>query len=364
MNIQINRKNLSDALIEVGAIVGKNKILPLYNNVKFVTKGDRIRLQASDTENTIRKYLVATSIDQDTDFLVDCKSVSDYLKALKDDDVTIEVADHTFTIKHKKGKASFPTLDAADFYEPKLTDECKAVQMPSSILVDAIENGMQFVSTDDFRPVMQNIHAEIKAGKFSYCATDTRKLVLDEIPFGDEQIEFEWIISAATASFIANAARKVVQVTISDYESMVSYHMGDTMIFAQKIHGNFPDGRRVIPKDNSIVVETDKKEFLEAIKRATLLVSAASPQVKLSVSMIDIAIVAEDLDKGKRATENVAATSNTSITIGFSAQFLKECVDAYGGDKLKITLKDPSRPLLLVDDTHPFKSILLMPMSV
>lgn len=364
MNIQINRKNLSDALIEVGAIAGKNKILPLYNNVKFVTKGDRIRLQTSDTENTIRKYLVATSIDEDTDFLVDCKSISDYLKAIKDEEVLIEVADNAFTIKHKKGKASFPTLDAGTFYEPRLSDECKSVQIPSSMLLEAIDNGLQFVATDEFRPVMQHIHAEIKAGKFSYCATDTRKLVLDEIPFGDEQTEFEWIISSNTAPFIANAARRNVQVTVSDYESMVSYHMGDTMIFAQKIHGNFPDGRRVIPKNNDITVEVDKKEFLEAIKRATLLVSAASPQIKLSVSLIDIAIVAEDLEKGKRATENVAATSNSSITIGFSAQFLKECVNAYSGDKLKITFKEPNRPLLLVDDTHPFKSILLMPMSV
>jgi DNA polymerase-3 subunit beta len=365
MNIQINRKNLSDALVELGALAGKNKALPaIYNNAKFVTKGNRIRLQTSDTENTVRKYLVAESIDEDTEFLIDCKSVSDYLKSLKDDVVNITVAEHQFQVQHKKGKASFPVLDSADFVEPKLNSECISTTIPSSMLIDAIEDGLKFVATDGFRPIMCNIHAYIKDGKFSYAATDTRKLVLNEIPYAEAQQDFDWTISAATAPFIRNAAKSAVQTTVSIYETMVSYHIGDTMIFAQKVQGTFPDCKRIIPTKNTICTEVSKSELMEAVKRLAPLASDNTPIIKFSISLIDMLISIDDLERGKKASESVLATSNESINIAFSKDFLRDVLNACTGEKLKLTFSDPSRPMLIVDDTQPFKSIILMPMIV
>jgi DNA polymerase-3 subunit beta len=364
MEIRINRKSLSDALSEIGALAGKCKALTIYNNTKVVTKGNRIRLQTSDIENTVRKYLTAEVIDGEAEFLIDGKSVSDYLKALRDDIVIINVADNQLTINHSKGKASFPTHDAEDFAEPKLDNECTTAIIPSSMLTEAIENGLKFVATDTYRPVMCNIHAYIKDGKFTYAATDTRKMIFNEIPFADPQSDFDWTISAATAPFIKAAAKTDNQVTVSIYENMVSYHAGDTMIFAQKVQGNFPDCKRIIPTNNNIVVEVDKNELLQAVKRASMLVPLTSPLIKISVSLIDLLVSADDVTTGKKASEAVTASSNATIDIGFSAVFLLDCLNAQSSEKLKLTFSDPGRPMLIVDDTQPFKSILLMPMTI
>jgi DNA polymerase-3 subunit beta len=211
---------------------------------------------------------------------------------------------------------------------------------------------------------MCNIHAYIKDGKFTYAATDTRKMIFHEIPFADPQSDFDWTISAATAPFIKAAAKTDNQVTVSIYEHMVSYHAGDTMIFAQKVQGTFPDCKRIIPTNNNIVVEVDKNELLQAVKRASMLASIASPLVKLSVSLIDMLIVADDVTSGKKASEAVTANSNATIEIGFSALFLLDCLNAQSSDKLKLTFSDPGRPMLIVDDANPYKSILLMPMTI
>jgi DNA polymerase III sliding clamp (beta) subunit (PCNA family) len=108
----------------------------------------------------------------------------------------------------------------------------------------------------------------------------------------------------------------------------------------------------------------DKNELLQAVKRASMLVPLTSPLIKISVSLIDLLVSADDVTTGKKASEAVTASSNATIDIGFSAVFLLDCLNAQSSEKLKLTFSDPGRPMLIVDDTQPFKSILLMPMTI
>lgn len=365
MKILINRKTFVDALLDVSALAGKSKTLRIYDNVKFKTKGNKIRLQTSDTQNSVRRYVVADEIDAEEEFLVDCKGLTDYVKAVRDQQVTLLFEEGQLKVKHSKGKASFPALPTGDFIEPQMPQNAPSVTIKSYMLIEAIEMGLKFTASDDFRPVMKNINAYIQDEKFGYSATDTRRMVLNEIPIKEEVENFSWLISAEIAPMVARFARSYSDtVKIIDSEKDIIYQVGDAMVFAAKIQGQFPDCKRIIPKDNHVEWVVDKQEINDAIRRVMLISNQSPFLIKLTSSPIDIVISSENIEKGKSASESITAECSQEMQIGFNGQMLLDAINSATGNKVKMTLKDKSRPLLIVEEEAPLKSILLMPMVV
>lgn len=364
MKILVNRKTLVDALLDVSALAGKSKTLPIYNNVKIKTKDNKIRLQTSDVENSIRRYIVADDIDADGSFLVDCKSLTEYVKAVRDDQITLLLEEGQLKVKHSKGKASFAVMPPDDFAEPTFPQDAPSVTIKSYMLAEAIDTGRRFVSTDEFRPALQHINAYIQDGKFGYSATDTRRMVLNEIPIEGEIENFSWLISSSVSPMLYRFSKCVEEVKIIDDSRNIIYQLGDIIVFAAKIQGQFPDCKRIIPKDNHIEWFVDKKEINDAVHRAMLISNQSPFLVKLTASPIDIVISSESIETGKRATESITAECSQEMEIGFNGQMLLETINSATGNKVKLTLKDKSRPILVVEEESPLKSILLMPMSL
>jgi DNA polymerase-3 subunit beta len=269
------------------------------------------------------------------------------------------------TIKHKKGTASFPTKDTEQFFEPEvLLPDSHVFTMPSHLLAEAIENGIKFTSANDYRPILRCVYAYIECGKFGYCASDTHRLITNETPLGEDYENCNWVISPNTAPIIAKACHNVDNVEITDTSKITVYKLDTTIIYSAKAAGKFPDAKRIIPKDNTITCEVAKSDLTEAIKRILLVAPTENNLIKLVITDGEMRIMADNYARGKSATESVSATSTADITIGFDASKLLDCINAAEDDMVKITFRDASRPILIVDEQNPFKNILLMPMSL
>ena len=55
-NIKINRKYLVQIMYDGGVFAGKTKFMQVLDNVYITTKGNRIRIESSDSNNYIRSY--------------------------------------------------------------------------------------------------------------------------------------------------------------------------------------------------------------------------------------------------------------------------------------------------------------------
>ena len=115
MQITISRNILAGALADLAPLANKKTTLVILNYVKFVTKGNKIRLQTSDGETSIRKYVEAESIDQDGDFLVDCADLNSFLGKVKGDTLQLTLAGNTLTVTNPApGYTATATLSAKD----------------------------------------------------------------------------------------------------------------------------------------------------------------------------------------------------------------------------------------------------------
>ncbi len=363
MQITISRSVLTDALVELAPIAGKNKVLKIFDNIKFVTKGNKIRMQTSDGEMSVRKYVDAESIDQDGEFLVDCASLSAFVAKVKGDTLTLTVEDGTLTVKHQKGKASFQTMPASDFPEPQQEEEAVDVTIPANKLGEFISLARNFVSDDGLRPQMKPIRAIIENGVFEVCATDTRKMFTDSVRLDGENPDTQWYIEPCAFTSLVKACKGQETITVKVSERNVSYRVGATTIFTLQTKGNYPQFKRVIPQNHTVDVVCDKSDIVEAMQRA-MLFAPDSRLIKVSVSALAMDIQADNITKLQKSVETLTCTSNAELVFGANSQLMLDCLNACASDDVTMEINDASKPIVFKDSLNPDRTALCMPMNL
>lgn len=363
MQITISRNVLAEALAELSPLTGKNRAMLVFNNIKFVTKGDRIRLQTSDGATSIRKYVEAEDIDQDGEFLVDCVSLSTFVGKTKGDTLDFIIDGSTLTVKHVNGQAEFQIQSADNFVEPKQDDDVTELRLPAQILASLISIARNFVGDDLLRPQMRPIRAIVAGGTFTVCATDTRKMFVDSVEIGHVSSSAEWYIEPCAFSAIIKACKGQEEVTVKVSESNVSYRIGQTTIFSQQTKGNYPDFKRVIPQNHAVDVVCDKSDISDAVQRVSLF-TEQSGLIKITVSALDMNIYADNLDKLQKSFEVIPCTSNQEIIFGANSEIILDCVNACGAHEITLELTAASRPIVFRDTENPNRTVLCMPMNL
>lgn len=366
MKIVIDRSILASALSEVTPFVPQKTNLLILKNAKITTRGNRVKIEASDTGASIRRYVEAVEVDRDDSFLVDCVALNSLIGKCKGDTICIEVDGETVSVTHSKGKAEFssaPAKEYPDFYMP--VDGYTEVNIPSTLLSDCINTAKGFVGTDELRPQMQSIYCYVKDGEFGYCATDTRKMVTDIAPIANaDGIDVNWYIAPWVFSAVAKTCKEVEDVVVKVSPSHVAYRFGNTIIQTVQTKGNYPDFNRVIPKDWAIECHIDRRELADSLTRVSMF-SNSMRLIKMTVNQLDMSVSSCDLDNMKSSSETLQHNGcNGELTIGLHADYLATCLGACKSDEICLRLTDQSRPMLIFQAQKPNMSQLLMPMAL
>lgn len=366
MNITINTKTLINAFSEVSPFIPQKSPIMVLKYAKITTKGNRIKIEANDTQCSIRKYVQATNIDQDSSFLVDIVDINSYLKKCKHDETTIVVQNDTMTIKNGDGYAEYQILNANEYPDFSMpTDDSIDIALSNKTLNKCIKIAKNFAGTDDLRPTMKCIYAYIKDNKFGYCATDTRKMITSEEACNDvDGIDVSWYVVPAIFASLENHCKDFEIVSIKVNPTHVSYHFGDIIIQTTQPQGQYPSFKRVIPQQWALCCCVDKNVMVDALNRAELLCDV-SRLTKIEISPLDMIISANDFAKLKKSSEHIQHNGcNGDITIGLHVDHLKTCISACTSDEIELRMTDASRPVLFHHSDDESMTIVLMPMTL
>lgn len=366
MEIIINRKILSGALSEVAPFVSPKAPILILKNIKVVTKGNRVKFEANNTQASVRKYVTAENIDHDGSFLVDCTDINAYIGKCKSDTITLIAEGDTLTVKHQKGKADFQIMRVEEYPDLDMpTEGVTEINLPAALLSECINVARNFVGSDDLRPMLKPIFAYVSHGEFGYCGTDTRKMVVGHSPIDvAADTDIHWYIEPCVFGAVMQACKNTDTVTVKVTPTHVSYRIGDVVIQTVQTQGRFPDFNRAIPKTWNMECAVDRDELIDSLKR-TALQCEDSRLVKLDISRMDMTLTADNLEKLKRSFETMPHNGcDGEIKIGLHADYFQDCLGVCGSNEVCLRMSDASRPVLIHQPDNATTTILLMPMTI
>jgi DNA polymerase-3 subunit beta len=364
MKIQIERIVLREALAEVSPLAGKNKLLPILNDVKIVVKGERLRLQTTDGQSTIRKYIRAIEVlGDDGSFCLECALFSKIINSIGDAVVTLETELNLMKVIHDKGVMEIPTANADEFPEVEEPDTATMLTVPLSTLKYAAKTGSPFLGTEELRKALMAIYCEVDGNKFTFCATDSSRLATDTIDIPESYDKTVFYIDAPTSKLLEKVTSDKDEAVVRVSEKIVSFRAGNTVLFSRMTEGRYPNFRSIIPQNFAQVCTINRVKFIESVQRTSLLCPVTN-LIELDFSPTGVKISADNFENSKKSTERLECTTNGRIRIGVKAEYLVQALKAFDTEKIDMKMMSPQKPAVIRGEGDTGAVLLVMPMML
>jgi len=137
-----------------------------------------------------------------------------------------------------------------------------------------------------------------------------------------------------------------------------------TLINVRLLEGEFPDYKKVIPRENDKEVVVDRASLLSSLKRVSILSSDKIKGVKFNFSPSRLVLTSSSPDIGDATEELDIEYKGEEVEIAFNARYMIDMLEAVEEEKVTILLKDSLSPGVLSPLGSKEYTYVIMPMRL
>lgn len=366
MRLTCAKDELADKLQLAGRGVSTRTSVQILAGIMLRASDGRLHLSSTDMEISLRVSLDA-QVEDEGAVVVPGKLLVDIVRLLPPGEVTIAHRAEEGIVELTCGSAAYRlhTYAAEDFPRLPEADPGAAFAVDKDAFVDTITRVSRSASRDESRPVLTGILVRFEDSKLVMAATDSYRLSVKEtaLESGPGQ-ELEAIVPARALSELARIAQtgEPGSISIGVQENQVVFGVEDVWLTARRIDGQFPNYRQLLPETFEAEIQIPRDEFLEIVRRASLMAQRKSP-LRLSFESGDLTVSAQTQDVGEARESLPIPYSGDPIEIGFNAEFLRDGLESVNDDTVRFKLISPLRPGLILGESDDFL-YLIMPIRL
>ncbi|MBU1372746.1 MAG: DNA polymerase III subunit beta [Bacteroidetes bacterium] len=370
MRFIVSTSTLLKHLQAVSGALSNSAVLPILENFLFEIKDSSLTISATDLQTSMTTS-VAVESKESGKIAVPSKILLDTLKTLPEQPISFSVDDKTFAIEISAGDGKYRLSgeNGEDFPKIPVVDNASSVNLPASVLAEAINKTIFAVSNDELRPAMTGVFCQLSPQNVTFVATDAHKLV--RYRRNDAKAD------SATSFILPKKALNLLKSSLPSEDLNVSIEYNSTSAFfkfanihliCRLIDERYPDYDAVIPQNNPNKLTLDRGLFLNCLKRVVIFANKTTHQVRLKITGSELNISSEDIDFANEAHERIGCQfDGEDMEIGFNAKFLIEMLNNLSGEEITIEMSTPNRAGLLfpsIKDENEDILMLVMPVML
>lgn len=372
MKFSIDRASLLKSLSHVQSVVEKRGTIPILSNIKVEATGNQIELTATDMDVAMVDQVNA-KVEKGGATTIPAHMLYEIIRKLPDGaDIVIEDVASEGKVRITTGHSKFAlsTLAVDDFpamaegelaYSFVLTGaECRAL----------IEKTRFAMSTEETRYYLNGVylHAHESNGSsvLRSVATDGHRLARLEIPLPAGASGMPGVIiprkTIAELSKLLEDGIEQVKISLSD--TKIRFLCGNATLVSKLIDGTYPDYERVVPQNNTNIMEVDSSAFAKAVDRVSVIAADKIRGIKLTMGSGKLTLSASSPEHGTAQETLEVAYSADPIEIGFNARYIMDIMSEIEGGNAQFVFNDSNSPALVRDSADVGALYVLMPMRV
>ncbi len=339
----IQKNELFNLIQKAYPVIPLKTSLQILNNFKIIFKDNIFEVSATDLDQFIKVKKVIEN-NEEFEIAVNAKKIFEIIKETPDGIITLEKNENNIiTIKSEKGFFCRITGNSInEFPGFPQEEEIKKISVSKNILNDLIEKSIFATAKDDTRSVLSGVLFERDKENIGMVSTDGHRLgcsyYKQEIP--QDKI-IRCIISPKTlinlSTILKNENEEFVNIEIG--EKYIFFRNKNITICSKLIEGQYPEYRKVIPKNNPKIAIIEKIKFKNAVKRVSILSNQKTHLIKLNFSNNNLEISVSNKDIGGEAKEEIDILyENDQHNIGFNSNYLLEILDLIKTEKIKMEM--------------------------
>ncbi len=368
MKLKVVNKILVNSLSHIQGVVERKNTIAILSNVRIEALSGLLILNGTDQDIDI-KETINVEAAEDGSSTVPAHLLYDILRKIElTAEITLETKnDSSLTIKSDNTNASLPALPIEDFPIINQLSSDNTFAVSSSKLKHILEKAKFAISHDETRYYLNGVYLEfLESGKIRAVATDGHRMACIDAEIGVVPKNIQSMIlpkkSVNELTRLLDREETEVEITVSD--SNVNFKF-DTISFTSKlIDANFPDYDKVIPKNNTSVLEVNREKFKHSVdfvstvseeKIKTLKMTIVDTLIKLSVNTTNNASASQEVENNG---------DKCNLVIGFNASYLIDIANNIEEEELTIALDNASAPIIVRGKDNAEELYILMPMRL
>lgn len=348
MKFTCNTEALYEACINVSRAISNKTNIPVLEGVLFKTTEQGLSLTGYDLDLGIFTTIEAMIIE-DGEIVLEAKIISEILRCLEDDKVSFET-DSRNVCRITSGVSIYNIngMGTEEYPELPYTYGENDIILNQKVFGDMIRQTVFAVSLDDARVAHRGVKFEISHGDIKAIALDGYRFAMrhEMIDYKGEDINF--IVPAKSLNEITKfVTDDDGMISLSPDEKYMRVGINGYNIVSRLLDGDFMDYKRIIPTDFETEVHIKSSLLLDKLQSMAIL---ADDRIKSPVRCTfkdDELFFNINSKNGEADTKMDVEMTGAEIEIGFNIRYLSDAVRASDGDKIKMCLSSPIKPVVI-----------------
>ncbi len=370
--IRFNASEVYKKLQALSIVAKDKKPSPIFNDILFVGTNRKLYMTASNGDTWLTVSCDLISQEDNFSTCIDATDITKSMSNISECECTAELnnSDNTVKFNYGNGKFSLPCNSPSDFPSQQTTiNNCVSINIPVSDVIEAISYVKYAIGNNEVRQILNGIHFIIDTDGMTAVATDAKKMcvVKNNNITSDSQNEFTMSAKTTNALLSAVSENDNSVVNVSFTEQIVVVRNANFCLTASLIDGRYPNYKAVIPQDDHITINVNRKALYTAVVRTMPMGDIESELVRLDFANNILTVSTENYLMNKHAQEVVECDCGAvDFHIGLKGSFLMQCITSIKSDDVSLDFVDERKPVIIhpTDKTTDEYLSLLMPMML
>jgi len=354
MKFTIDKGIILENLANVVKAISTKNVIPVLNGIKLELNKDGLYLTASDSELTIKSFIEAKEIkkiEQEGIIIVQSKFIVDIIRKMPSDIIDFEVLDG-FKIKISSGSSEYNLncLDPSEYPQVRLEEHKNPIYLKGTVFKELVAQTAFAISSQELRPLLTGINIKINGDIMEGIATDSYRLAKKTIKLSEPAVnEVNIVIPGKNIIELDKIVIDDELLEMHVFNNKVLFKYKNIIFQSNLLAGTYPNTTNLIPTEFAVMVNTNLKDYFDAIDRAALLTQSKDKNIvkmKLDKNLLVINSYASEIGK---VEEKIGAELNTEsdLEISFSAKYMLDALKTFKDEQILILLNGEVKPIVI-----------------
>lgn len=361
MKLICSKSNLLNGVQIVSKAVPNKTTMSILECILIDATGGNIKLIANDMELGIETVIEGEIIEKGQ-IALDAKILLDIVRKLPDNEVKIETdKSYKTNITCEKAKFTIIGKSGEDFsYLPSI-EKIDSIIISQFTLKEVVRQTIFSIADNDNNKMMSGELFDINGDTLKVVSLDGHRISIRKILLKNNYPSRKVIVPGKTlnevSKILSGDADKDVNIFFTGKH--IVFDFDKTTVVSRLIEGEYFKIDQMLSSDYETKVTVNKKELLECIDRATLLVKEGDKKpiiINITDEIMELKInsavgsMNEEIDINKQGKD---------LMIGFNPKFMIDALRVIEDEQVNLYLVNPKAPCFIRDTAENYIYLIL-----
>lgn len=321
----------------------------------------QIKMTANDMELGIETILEG-DIQEKGVIAIDAKIFSEIVRKLPDNDVTIETdSNFQMLISCEKARFNIAGKSGEDFSYLPYIEKTGPVVISQFSLREVIKQTIFSISDNESNKIMTGELFEISGNHLKVVSLDGHRVSIRNLELKESYEDRKVIVPGKTLIEVSKILSGELDALVNLFftKNHIVFEFDETTVVSRLIEGEYFRIDQMLSSDYETKVKVNKKEFLNCIDRATLLIRESDKKpiiIQIGDGEMRLKLTS---GIGSMNEEIVIEKEGKDILIGFNPKFLIDALRVIDDEMVTLYLVNSKAPCFIRDEKESYIYLVL-----